>query len=414
MFAEQIARAQEMMDSFYLQQQKTVEMNTAKVLDAMRKNHVSEQHLKSSTGYGYNDMGRDTLEMVWADVFRAEAALMRQQIISGTHAISLALAGNLLPGDELLVVGKPYDTLYKVIGYPQIKPGSLREIGITYREIDFDFFSPDYHKVCAEIRPETKMLYIQRSKGYHWRPALTIEQIAIIIKTVRAQYPDIIIFVDNCYGEFVEEKEPIEVGANLIAGSLIKNPGAGLTPCGGYIAGDRELVERAAYRLNMPGVGFDAGPSLMDHRLYYQGLFLAPMIVGESLCGAVYAASLWQALGYDVLPKPQDKRSDIVQIIRLKDPQLLLAFCQEIQHYGPVDSFVTPEPWAMPGYSDEIVMAAGSFIQGSSIELSADAPMKEPYYIYLQAGLNRYHAKIALNAMLENMVAQGLLIKAIL
>jgi len=386
-----------------------VRFNVDKVLQAFRDHRVADLHLQSSTGYGYNDHGRDTLEEIYAQVFRTEDALVRQQIVSGTHAISLALFGVLLPGDELLSLGQPYDTLQKVIGSDAREPGTLREMGITYREISLGSGAVDPEKVAAAVSPATKMLCLQRSKGYAWRPSLSVAQIGGIIQAVKRNHPRVVIFVDNCYGEFVEKQEPSEVGADLMAGSLIKNPGGGIAPGGGYLVGRRDLVERAAYRLTAPGVGKEIGPSLGSNRLYYQGLFLAPQVVGEAISGAVFAADLFSHLGMAVLPEAAAVRSDIVQAIRLGSRERVIAFCREIQRYSPVDSHVSPEPWDMPGYENQVIMAAGAFVQGSSIELSADAPMREPYIVYLQGGLSRHHSRIAVTAAAKAMQEAGLL-----
>ena len=386
-----------------------VEKNTKKVLDAFRENKISEQHLKATTGYGYDDIGRDGLEALYATLFQTEDALVRQQIVSGTHAISLAYFGNLRPGDELLAIGRPYDTLQKVIGYQEEVPGSLKERGIGYREVLIDYENIDTDKILSAFTEKTKMVTIQRSKGYEWRPSLDIKKMALIIKAIKEKYPHVIIFVDNCYGELVEELEPTQIGADLVAGSLIKNLGGSLTPTGGYLAGKKTLVENAAYFLNVPGGGKEVGCSLIENRLYYQGLFLAPGIVGEALAGAIYAAAFWQALGYEVCPLPDEKRTDIIQAIKLNDKDKLLAFCRGIQKYAPIDSFVTPEPWAMPGYNHPVIMAAGAFVQGASIELSADAPVIAPYQVFFQGGLNRYHVKIAIENTAKDMLNQGLL-----
>lgn len=385
------------------------EQNFARVLDAMRRHKISENHLRDSTGYGYGDVGRDTLEQVYAEVFGAEACLMRQQIVSGTHAISLALLGNLLPGDELLYVGSPYDTLQKVIGLQGAAPGSLLEQGIKYREAACDFNDPDPAALLAAIGDNTKILAFQRSRGYAWRPALSVETMARLFAAVKRQYPDLIIFVDNCYGEFVEAAEPVAVGADLMAGSLIKNPGGGIAPCGGYVAGRADLVERAACRLTAPGIGSEVGCSLLAARVFYQGLYLAPLVVQEALCGAEYTAAFCRELGFPVLPEAAAPRADIVQAVQFNDPALLIAFCRGIQKYSPVDSYVQPEPWDMPGYTDQVIMASGSFVSGSSIELSADAPIRPPYIAYFQGGLNRWHAKIAVSRTFADMAAAGLL-----
>ncbi|MCL2677977.1 MAG: methionine gamma-lyase family protein [Clostridiales bacterium] len=387
----------------------TVERNTLKVLDCFREAGVAAWHFSPSTGYGYNDRGRDKLDELYALVFSGEAALARQQIVSGTHAITLCLFGNLLPGDELLSLGQPYDTLRKIIGADKRTPGSLCELGVKYREVEVDFSNPAPLAVASAVNRDTKMLLIQRSRGYKWRDSLSVAQIEEIIKAVKARHPKVTVFVDNCYGEMVEEREPTQAGADLMAGSLIKNAGAGIAPSGGYIVGKKDLVERAAYRLTTPGGGREVGASLMDNRLFYQALFLAPLIVGEALCGAVYAASLLAAAGFRVSPAPQEKRSDIIQAARLGSAERLIRFCQGIQRYSPVDSFAKPLPGPLPGYEHEVIMAAGGFVQGSSIELSADAPLYEPYNVFLQGGLSRWHVKHAVSRTLEDMQKEGLL-----
>ncbi|MDD2496888.1 MAG: methionine gamma-lyase family protein [Desulfitobacteriaceae bacterium] len=398
---ETAARCQKKIDE-------TVRLNLHKVLSAFQNNRVGELHLGTTSGYGYNDLGRTVLEKIYAEVFGAEDALVRQQIISGTHAITLALFGNLLPQDELLAVGKPYDTLQTIIGTEKKEPGTLREMGVLYREIPVDH-EIDVEKVAEAVRPETKIVSIQRSKGYAWRPSVTINKIGEIARAVKRKNGQAIIFVDNCYGEFVEEKEPLQVGADLIAGSLIKNPGGGIAPGGGYIAGRRELVERAAFRLTAPGLGKEIGPSLENNRLFLQGLFLAPHVVGEALWGAVFTAALFAGMKYEVLPEPEAYRSDIVQAIKFKERERVLEFCRGIQRYSPVDSHVRPEPWDMPGYDHQVIMAAGAFVQGSSIELSADAPMREPYIVYFQGGISRHHVLLAVTETVKNMLAAGLL-----
>ncbi|MGI6066995.1 MAG: aminotransferase class I/II-fold pyridoxal phosphate-dependent enzyme [Bacillota bacterium] len=387
----------------------TVRFNLHKVLSVFQKNRVGEIHLGSTSGYGYNDLGRTVLEKIYAEVFGAEDALVRQQIISGTHAITLALFGNLLPGDELLAVGKPYDTLQKVIGTDKKEPGTLREMGVLYREIPLVNGAVDPKEIAAAIRPETKIVSIQRSKGYAWRPSVSVNKIGEIAQAIKKKYAQVVVFVDNCYGEFVEEKEPLEVGADLIAGSMIKNPGGGIAPGGGYIAGRRELVERAAFRLTAPGIGKEIGPSLENNRLFLQGLFLAPHVVGEALWGAVFTAALFAGMGFDVQPEPESYRSDIVQAIKLEERERVLEFCRGIQHYSPVDSYVRPEPWDMPGYDHQVIMAAGAFVQGSSIELSADAPMREPYIVYFQGGTSRHHVLLAVTETVKRMTVAGLL-----
>lgn len=402
-------KAEQAMQAFALRYAPLAEQNFARVLDALRAAKISENHLQGSTGYGYGDVGRDALEAVYAEVLGAEACLLRQQIVSGTHAITLALLGNLRPGEELLYVGTPYDTLCKVIGLQGEAAGSLLESGALYREIDFDFGQPDINVITNALQPQTKILALQRSRGYAWRPALSPALLQRIIAAVHQQRPEIIVFVDNCYGEFVCAQEPLALGADLIAGSLIKNPGGGIAPGGGYVAGRQDLVDRAAARLTAPGIGAEVGSSLLAQRVFYQGLFMAPLVVQEALCGAEFTAAVFAELGFAVSPEPGAKRSDIVEAIQLDRPELLLAFCQGIQKYSPVDSYVRPEPWDMPGYTDQVIMASGAFISGSSIELSADAPLRPPYIAYFQGGLNRWHAKIAVTRTLQDMLAAGLL-----
>ncbi len=401
--------AEAAMQEFAADYAAVAEHNFARVLDALRAHKISENHLTDSTGYGYGDVGRDTLEQVWAEVLGAESCLLRQQIVSGTHAISLALLGNIRPGEELLYVGSPYDTLQKIIGLQGEAPGSLLEMGGRYREIDVDFNHLDAAQIVAAIQPQTKILAFQRSRGYAWRPALALDELGVIVRAVKAAYPEVIVFVDNCYGEFVAEQEPLAFGADLIAGSLIKNPGGGIAPCGGYVAGRADLVERAACRLTAPGIGAEVGCSLTPQRVFYQGLFLAPLTVQEALCGAEYTAAFGKAMGFAVLPEVGAPRSDIVESIQFGSPELLIAFCRGIQKYSPVDSYVQPEPWDMPGYTDQVIMASGSFVSGSSIELSADAPIRPPYIAYFQGGLSRYHAKIAVSRTFRDMAAAGLL-----
>ena len=386
------------------------EQNQYKVLAAMQKNKVSDTHFAATTGYGYNDLGRDTLEQVYADVFGAEAALVRPQLISGTHALTVALAGNLRPGDELLSpVGVPYDTLQGVIG---IRPerGSLAEYGITYRQVDLlSDGGFDWDGIRKALNDKTKLVTIQRSKGYEWRESFSVEKIGQLIAFIKEIKPDVICMVDNCYGEFVQTIEPTQVGADLAVGSLIKNPGGGLAPIGGYIVGKEEYVENAAVRLTSPGLGKGVGATLGVTPSFFQGLFQAPQVVGGSVKAAVYLAKLMEGLGFDTLPKSSDKRADIVQCIRLAKEENVLAFCQGIQKGAPVDSFVTPEPWDMPGYDCPVIMAAGAFVQGSSIELSADAPVKPPYHVFFQGGLSWHHAKIGITIRLQTMVDRGLI-----
>lgn len=388
------------------------EYNQLKVIAAMQKNRVSAECFNASSGYGYNDLGRDTLEQVYADVFHAEAALVRPQITCGTHALALALMSNLRPGDELLSpVGKPYDTLEEVIGIRPSK-GSLAEYGITYRQVDFlPDGGFDYNGIRAAIGEHTKLVTIQRSKGYLMRKTLSVAQIGELIAFVKSIKPDVICMVDNCYGEFVETIEPSDVGADMVVGSLIKNPGGGLAPIGGYIVGTKECVENAAYRLTSPGLGKEVGASLGVIQSFYQGLFQAPLVVSGALKGAIFAANLYERLGFTVLPDGTESRHDIIQAIALKTPERLCAFCEGIQAGAPVDSYVTPEPWDMPGYDSQVIMAAGAFVQGSSIELSADGPLREPYNVYFQGGLTWHHAKFGILMSLQKLYIRNLVNK---
>jgi len=389
---------------------KITEYNQLKVLAAMQKNRLSDMHFAATTGYGYNDLGRDTLEQVYADVFNTEDALVRPQLISGTHALTVALAGNLRPGDEILSpVGIPYDTLQGVIGIREEK-GSLKEYGITYRQVDLlegDEF--DYEGIKNAINEKTKLVTIQRSKGYEYRESFSVEKIGKLIKFIKEIKPEVICMVDNCYGEFVDYTEPSDVGADLIVGSLIKNPGGGLAAIGGYIAGKAEYVENAAVRLTSPGLGKEVGATLGITSSFFQGLFNAPQVVGGSVKGAVFLSKIFEGLGFNVLPASDDKRADIVQCIQMGSAENVIAFCQGIQKGAPVDSYVTPEPWDMPGYDCPVIMAAGAFVQGSSIELSADAPIKPPYNVFFQGGLSWHHAKIGIMIGLQTMVDKGLI-----
>ncbi|MCL6612643.1 MAG: methionine gamma-lyase family protein [Peptococcaceae bacterium] len=372
--------------------------NHARVLQAFHRVRVSDFHLKETTGYGYGDRGREALENVYADVFRAEAALVRGQIVSGTHAIALCLFGVLRPGDELLSVqGEPYDTLGEVIGIRGRAYGSLKELGVTYKQVEpLIGGGIDYGAVGQALGDRTRMVMLQRSRGYNWGPSLGIAEMREIIRYIKKRKPDAVIFVDNCYGEFVEEEEPIEAGADLAAGSLIKNPGGGLAPTGGYVVGKADYVEMAAHRWSAPGIGAEVGPSAGYQRLLFQGLFLAPHAVAEALKGAVFAARLFERLGFDVLPRYDEPRKDIVQAIRLGTPERMIAFCRGLQKASPVDSHVRPEANAMPGYGDPVVMAAGTFVQGASLELSADGPIRPPYAVYLQGGLSKEYVRLAL------------------
>lgn len=379
-----------------------MELNQLKVLKAMQKNRLCEAHFASTTGYGYNDIGRETLEAIYADVFHTEDALVRPQITCGTHALGVALAANLRPGDELLSpVGKPYDTLEEVIGIRESK-GSLKEYGISYRQVDLQSDgSFDYENIEKAINENTKLVTIQRSKGYQTRPTLSVTKIGELIAFIKSKKPDAICMVDNCYGEFVEAIEPSDVGADLVVGSLIKNPGGGLAPIGGYIAGRKEYVENAAYRLTTPGLGKEVGATLGVTPKLIQGFFMAPQTVNGALKGAIFAANIYEKLGFLVIPNGSEERHDIIQAVEFGVPEGVIAFCEGIQAAAPVDSFVRPEPWAMPGYDSDVIMAAGAFISGSSIELSADAPMKPPYAVYFQGGLTYHHAKFGIMMSLE-------------
>ena len=390
----------------------TTEYNQMKVIDAMQKCRVSAECFQATSGYGYNDIGRDTLEEVYAECFHGEAALVRPQITCGTHALALALMSNLRPGDELLSpVGKPYDTLEEVIGIRPSK-GSLAEYGITYRQVDLlnnrDF---DFEGIRAAINERTKLVTIQRSKGYETRPTLSIARIKELISFVKSIKPDVICMVDNCYGEFVEEQEPLEVGADMIVGSLIKNLGGGLAPIGGYIVGKKECVDNAAYRLTSPGLGKEVGASLGVIQSSYQGLFQAPTVVSGALKGAIFAANIFEKIGFPVIPNSTESRHDIIQAVTFGCPKGVIAFCQGIQAAAPVDSYVTPEPWDMPGYDSQVIMAAGAFVQGSSIELSADGPIKPPYAVYFQGGLTWYHAKLGILMALQKLMDAGIVTK---
>ncbi len=389
---------------------KIAEYNQCKVLSAMRKNKVDVACFNASTGYGYNDLGRDKIEKVYADTFHTEAALVRPQIVCGTHALTVALSANLLPGDELLSpVGKPYDTLEEVIG---IRPSkcSLKEYGVTYRQVDLlEDGSFDYDKIAEAINEKTKLVTIQRSKGYQTRPTFSVKQIGELIAFVKKIKPSLTVMVDNCYGEFVETEEPSDYGADMVVGSLIKNPGGGLAPVGGYICGTKECVDRCAYRLSAPGLGQEVGASLGVMQSFYQGFFLSPTVVAGAVKGAIFAAEAYERLGFNVYPSGKTERHDIIQAVELGSKEGMIAFCKGIQKSAPVDSYVTPIPWAMPGYESEVIMAAGAFVQGSSIELSADGPIREPYAVYFQGGLTWYHAKIGILTSLQEMLDAGLI-----
>lgn len=386
------------------------EYNQIKVIAAMQNQKVSEACLLGTTGYGYNDLGRDTLEKVYADIFHTEDALVRPQITCGTHALALALLSNLRPGDELLSpVGKPYDTLEEVIG---IRPsrGSLKEYGISYSQVDLlPDGSFDYENIRKAIKPCTKLVTIQRSKGYQTRPTLSVERIGDLVRFIKGIRSDIICMVDNCYGEFTETIEPSDVGADLVVGSLIKNPGGGLAPIGGYLAGKKECIENAACRLTTPGLGREVGASLQALPSFYQGLFLAPSVTANAMKNAIFAANIYEKLGFSVVPNGTEPRYDIIQAITFGKPEGVIAFCRGIQQAAPVDGHVTPEPWDMPGYDSPVIMAAGAFVSGSSIELSADGPIKPPYTVYFQGGLTWQHGKFGIMKSLQSLVEQGMI-----
>ncbi|MBE5971919.1 MAG: hypothetical protein E7246_05290 [Lachnoclostridium sp.] len=388
----------------------TAEYNQIKVIKAMQDARVSDVHFAATTGYGYNDLGRDTLEEVYAKAFHGEDALVRPQLISGTHALTVAMAGNLRPGDEILSpVGKPYDTLEEVIGIRD-SIGSLKEYGISYRQVDLlPDGSFDYENIRKAINEKTKLIEIQRSKGYDTRPTLSVTRIGELIAFIKGIKPDVICMVDNCYGEFVETIEPTDVGADMIVGSLIKNPGGGLAPIGGYIVGRKDCIERAAYRLTSPGLGKEVGATLGVSQSLYQGLFLSPTVVAGAVKGAIFAANVYEKLGFAVVPNSTESRHDIIQAITFGTAEGVIKFCEGIQAAAPVDSFVVPEPWAMPGYDSDVIMAAGAFVQGSSIELSADAPIKPPYAVYFQGGLTWYHAKLGILMSLQKLLDAGLI-----
>ncbi|RAL22539.1 aminotransferase class I/II-fold pyridoxal phosphate-dependent enzyme [Thermoflavimicrobium daqui] len=410
-----VQNVEKLISSQIKQIEQTVDEQQWKVLHYFRQHGVSEYHLQASTGYGYDDIGRETFEKIFADLFGAEIAIVRPSIISGTHAIAACLYGTLRPGDELIyLTGQPYDTLQQVIGKEQDGSGSLADYGIRYREIpllsdgqiDFDAFQ-------QALTENTKVIGIQRSRGYADRPSFTIAQIKKMIQQLRQIRSDLVIFVDNCYGEFVELEEPTHIGADLIAGSLIKNPGGGLAKSGGYIAGKEKWVRKAAARLVAPGIGLEGGATYAYLRDYYQGLFLAPHVVGEALKGAVFTSALLEEIGFNTTPKWNEPRTDIIQQVHLGNPELLVAFCQGIQAGSPVDAHISPVPAPMPGYEDPVIMAAGTFVQGSSIELSADGPLRPPYIAYLQGGLTYSHVKIAMIQAIDRMIESGLQVSLI-
>lgn len=393
------------------QRDKMAEYHQYRVIKAMQNAGLSDRHFHPATGYGYDDIGREVVEKIYAEVFGAEAALVRPHISSGTHAISLCLYGVLRPGDELLSIsGDPYDTIRSVIGAhgEEAGTGTLKDFGVKYHQIALIGKGQfDEEGIMRAINDQTKMIYIQRSTGYSWRKAITLTAIESMISKIKKQWPKIIVFVDNCYGEFLDEKEPVAVGADLMAGSLIKNPGGGLAPTGGYVCGKQELVQLCACRLAAPGVGGETGATLGINRIFLQGFFQAPTVVAQALKTAVLVGAVYQKAGFEICPEVDDYRSDIIQSVKLEDEEALKIFCRAVQEAAPVDSFVTPEPWDMPGYNCPVIMAAGAFIQGSSIELSADAPMRSPYIVYFQGGLTHYHGKLGLLLSLQRLIDSG-------
>lgn len=389
--------------------EKTSYSNHEKILEAFKQVRINQSHFQISTGYGYGDLAREGLEELYSSIFKSEQALVRTQIASGTHAIACCLFGLLQPGDDVVsITGTPYDTLHPVIGHKTHTIGSLTYYGVKYSEIPLDNeLKPDKEKIRSTIsKLKPKLVMLQRSRGYSWRPSISIAEIEELINIVKQVSPQTICFVDNCYGEFVEEKEPIEVGADIIAGSLIKNPGGGLAPAGGYIVGKKEYVESAAYRLTAPGIGDKVGATLTDPRLLYQGLFMSPHIVKEALISAIYAASMFDSMHFEVNPKPAEFRTDIIQAVKLPSSKMMVSICKAIQQTSPIDSFLTPEPSPMAGYDTEVIMAGGTFVQGSSIELSADGPMAEPSILYLQGSLTSEHGKITINHILNQLISK--------
>jgi len=382
-----------------------------RIIQAMQKHRLADMHFNWNTGYGYNDAGREVTEKIYADVFGTESALVRPLIVNGTHALTLCLTGVLRPGDELLAItGKPYDTLDHVIGIQDKYGSSMKQFGISYRQVELlESGCFDTESILNALREETRMVYIQRSGGYSWRKAIRVDDIESVIQQIRAVKPNVIVMVDNCYGEFIEEKEPTHVGADLMAGSLIKNPGGGMALSGGYIVGREDLVEQVSYRMTSPGIGGECGLMFGQTRSILQGLFIAPSVVSGALKGAILCSSVFKDLGYRVCPEPDDLRSDIIQSVELRSAEAVIAFCQGIQSAAPVDSYVKPEPWDMPGYDDPVIMAAGAFVQGSSIELSADGPIREPYIAYFQGGLTYSHARLGVMRAWQSLKDCGIL-----
>ena len=405
-----VSKVEETLTPLFKEIEETAYINQEKVLNAFHHVKASENDLVGSTGYGYDDFGRDHLEEIYAHTFKAEDALVRPQIISGTHAITLALQSTLKYGDELMyITGSPYDTLLEVIGVNGNGIESLKEHGVTYKEVALKDGMIDVETVLNTISKQTKVIAIQRSKGYGQRPSITVDEIETAISQIKQRYPNVIIFVDNCYGEFVERREPIEVGADLIAGSLIKNPGGGLAKIGGYIAGRKDLIERCGYRLTAPGIGKEAGASLFSLQEMYQGFFLAPHVVGQSLKGSLFTSLLLEKMNMNTVPKYDAKRTDLIQTVQFDTKEQMIAFCQSIQHASPINAHFSPEPSYMPGYEDDVIMAAGTFVQGSSIELSADGPIRPPYETYVQGGLTYEHVKIAVTRAVMNLKEQNLI-----
>ena len=405
-----VSKVEETLTPLFKEIEETAYINQEKVLNAFHHVKASENDLVGSTGYGYDDFGRDHLEEIYAHTFKAEDALVRPQIISGTHAITLALQSTLKYGDELMyITGSPYDTLLEVIGVNGNGIESLKEHGVTYKEVALKDGMIDVETVLNTISKQTKVIAIQRSKGYGQRPSITVDEIENVISQIKQRYPNVIVFVDNCYGEFVERREPIEVGADLIAGSLIKNPGGGLAKIGGYIAGRKDLIERCGYRLTAPGIGKEAGASLFSLQEMYQGFFLAPHVVGQSLKGSLFTSLLLEKMNMNTVPKYDAKRTDLIQTVQFDTKEQMIAFCQSIQHASPINAHFSPEPSYMPGYEDDVIMAAGTFVQGSSIELSADGPIRPPYEAYVQGGLTYEHVKIAVTRAVMNLKEQNLI-----
>lgn len=406
-----VAEVEQQVAAVHKQMDERIDYNQFRVLQSFQKHRVSDSHFNPTTGYGYDDAGRETLEKIYADVFGAESGLVRPQIISGTHAISIALFGILRPGDELLyITGKPYDTLEEIVGIRGTGNGSLKEFGIGYETVNLtDSGEIDWQAVQKAIKPETKMIGIQRSKGYATRPSFTVAEIGEMIKFVKEIKQDLVVFVDNCYGEFIEEMEPCHVGADLMAGSLIKNPGGGMAKTGGYIVGKAEFVESCSYRMTSPGIGAEAGASLYSLQEMYQGFFMAPHIVVQALKGAVFTAAILERLGMNSSPKWDATRTDLIQSVQFDDRDKMVAFCQAIQYASPVNSHVTPYPAYMPGYEDDVIMAAGTFIQGASIELTADGPARAPYVAYVQGGLTYSHVKMAVCSAIDSLMEKGLI-----